>query len=114
MHPNCPAGLYRAFDTAAVPVSFVATDQGNLVLHCHIQPKASRDAIVGIHDGRLKVQVASPPVDGKANEQLIRFIAKTLGVAKSRVILIRGQSSRLKTLRIEGLDKLPDDFPCQP
>lgn len=95
-------------------MSFVATDRGNLLLHCHIQPKASRDAIVGIHDGRLKVQVASPPLDGKANEQLIRFLAKTLGVAKSRVTLVRGHSSRFKTLLIDGLDRLPDDFPCQP
>jgi len=95
-------------------VTFCQRDRGDLVLHCHIQPKASRDAIVGIHDGRLKVQVASPPVDGKANEQLIRFMAKTLGVAKSRVTLVRGQGSRFKTLRIEGLDRLPDDFPYQP
>lgn len=95
-------------------MTFCQSDKGDLLLHCHIQPKASRDAIVGIHDDRLKVQVASPPVDGKANEQLIRFMAKTLGVAKSRVTLVRGQGSRLKTLRIEGLEKLPDNFPCQP
>jgi uncharacterized protein (TIGR00251 family) len=95
-------------------VAFVTIDKDGLILACHIQPKASRDAIVGIHDDRLKIQVASPPVDGKANEQLIRFIAKVLGVAKSRVTLVRGQSSRHKTLHVAGLDALPENFPYRP
>lgn len=93
---------------------FVIVDKNGLVLNCHIQPKASRDAIVGVHDDRLKIQIASPPVDGKANDQLIRFIAKTLGVAKSRVALVRGQSSRHKTLHIAGLIELPENFPYRP
>jgi uncharacterized protein (TIGR00251 family) len=95
-------------------VAFVEVSGGGLLLHCHIQPRAARDAIVGLHDGRLKIQVASPPVDGKANDQLIRFVAKLLGVAKSRVSLVRGETSRHKTLRIDGLAALPDDFPCRP
>jgi len=66
---------------------------------------------VGIHNDRLKIQITAPPTDGKANEHLIRFIAKIAGVAKSRVTLVSGQTSRQKTLLIEGLDALPDSFP---
>lgn len=95
-------------------MAFVEVDGDDLLLHCHIQPRASRDTLVGIHDGRLKIQVASPPVDGKANDRLIRFVASILGIARGRVSLVRGQSSRHKTLRIEGLNALPDDFPCRP
>lgn len=87
------------------------TDDG-LRLHCQIQPKASRDAIVGIHNERLKIQITAPPTDGKANEHLVRFIAKTLGIAKSRVVLVAGDTSRQKTLLLQGIDHLPDSFPA--
>jgi len=80
-------------------------------LHCHIQPKASRDAIVGVHNERLKIQITAPPTDGKANAHLQKFLAKTLGIAKNRIRLIGGQSSRQKSLLIEGLSHLPDSFP---
>lgn len=92
-------------------MTYVERRDDGLVLHCHIQPGASRDAIAGLHGERLKVQVASPPVDGKANERLIRFMAKTLGVAKSRISLIRGHNSRQKTLHVAELDALPSSFP---
>ncbi|MCK9467891.1 MAG: DUF167 family protein [Porticoccaceae bacterium] len=90
---------------------YVEQRDDGLVLQCHIQPGASRDAIAGVHGDRLKVQVASPPVDGKANDRLVRFIAKTLGVAKSRITVVRGHSSRQKTLHIADLKALPDSFP---
>ncbi|HEY8384685.1 MAG TPA: DUF167 family protein [Porticoccaceae bacterium] len=90
---------------------YVEQRDDGLVLHCHIQPGASRDAIAGLHGDRLKVQVASPPVDGKANDRLIRFMAKTLGVAKSRISLLRGHTGRQKSLHIAQLETLPDGFP---
>ncbi len=83
-----------------------------LLLHCHVQPGASRDAIAGLHGGRLKIQVATPPVDGRANQQLVRFLATTLGVASNRVTLVRGRGSRRKTLHIADLGDLPDNFPA--
>jgi len=82
-----------------------------LWLQCHLQPGASRDEISGIHGDRLKLRINAPPVDGKANEQLIRFMAKTLGVAKGNISLVSGHSSRQKTLFIAGIKRLPSDFP---
>jgi uncharacterized protein (TIGR00251 family) len=85
-------------------------DQG-IRLHCHIQPRATRDAIAGLHGGLLKVQITAPPADGRANDHLIRFIAAAAGVAKSRVTLVSGHSSRHKTLFIADLESLPEAFP---
>ena len=82
-------------------------DSHTLLLHCHVQPKASRDALVGLYRERLKVQISAPPVDGKANKHLLKYIAKEFGVAKTRVSLIRGESSRQKTLAIVDPRKLP-------
>lgn len=66
------------------------------------QPRASRDAIVGVHDGQLKVALKAPPVDGEANAALIAFFAKALRVPKRAVSLVQGESSRRKTVRVEG------------
>jgi len=82
-------------------------DSQTLLLHCHVQPKASRDALVGLYGERLKIQISAPPVDGKANKYLLQYIAKEFGVAKARVSLIRGESSRQKTLAIVDPQKLP-------
>lgn len=69
----------------------------------HVQPRASRTEIVGIHGTALKVRLHSPPVDGAANEELITFLAKELGVPKRAVRIVSGQSSRGKTVEIEGV-----------
>ncbi|MCA9523264.1 MAG: YggU family protein [Myxococcales bacterium] len=65
-----------------------------------VAPKASRNALVGVHDGRLKVQIKAPPVDGAANETLVRFLAKQLDLPRSAVSLVAGQTSRRKTVRL--------------
>ena len=70
-----------------------------------LQPKSSRDEIVGFHGGRLKIKITAPPVDGKANKKLIEFLSKTLGVSKSSVEIIKGISSKLKTLAIHGINQ---------
>jgi uncharacterized protein (TIGR00251 family) len=70
----------------------------------HVQPRASRMEICGMHDGALKVRLTSPPVDDAANRQLEEFIAKTLGVAKSKVSVISGTRSRHKKLLVRGVD----------
>ena len=66
-----------------------------------VQPRASRAKLGPRHDGRIKVAVTAPPVDGEANAAVIELIAKSLGVPRSGVTVIAGLSSRRKTLRID-------------
>jgi uncharacterized protein (TIGR00251 family) len=70
-----------------------------------VQPRASRAKLGPVHDGRLKVAVTSPPVDGEANAAVIELVAKSLGVAKSAVEVVAGQTSRRKTLRVVGISR---------
>ena len=72
-------------------------------LRLHIQPRAARTELGGRFGDALKVRLKSPPVDGAANEELVRFLAETLGVARSRVELVAGRSGRRKTVRVTGL-----------
>lgn len=69
-----------------------------------IQPRSSRDEIVGMHEGRLKIKISAPPVDGKANERLTEVLSKAFRVSKSSIEIIRGKSSKLKTVRLTGID----------
>jgi uncharacterized protein (TIGR00251 family) len=75
---------------------------GRLTLTLHIQPGAKKTEFAGLHGDALKIRLAAPPVDGKANEALIKFIAETLRLPKSAVNLKNGQNSRRKVLEITG------------
>lgn len=86
----------------------------DLVLHCHIQPRASRDEFCGLHGDRLKIRLKAPPVDGKANAHLLGFLAKAFGVARSRVSLLQGDTSRTKNVLIEAPAILPADALIEP
>ena len=77
-------------------------DDGRITLTLHIQPGAKKTEFAGLHGEALKIRLAAPPVDGKANEALIRFIADTLGLAKSAVSLKSGQTSRRKVMEVHG------------
>jgi len=79
-----------------------------LVLRLYIQPKASRDQIVGLHGEELKVAITAPPVDGQANAHLQKFIAKQFRVAKSQVIIEKGELGRHKQVRINQPQQIPD------
>ncbi len=68
-----------------------------------VQPRASRVQIGPRHDGRIKIAVTAPPVDGEANAAVIEVIAEALGVSKSAVEVVAGASSRRKTLRVSGV-----------
>jgi uncharacterized protein (TIGR00251 family) len=81
-----------------------------LVLEVHVQPGARRDEVVGEHGGRLKIKLAAPPVDGKANRHLLEFLAAAFAVPVARVHLLRGASSRMKTVLVEGASELPATF----
>ena len=77
------------------------TEKGDTITFTiRVVPRASKSEIVGEHDGALKVRIASPPVDGAANEELIRVLAKSFGVSKSAVEIVSGQSSKTKQIRI--------------
>lgn len=65
--------------------------------------RSAKSALAGLLDGRLKVKVAAVPVEGAANAELIKFIAKQLKVPKSNIALISGQTSKRKTLQVEGI-----------
>jgi uncharacterized protein (TIGR00251 family) len=69
-----------------------------------LQPRASRDEIVGLRDGILVVRVTAPPVDGRANRALCKLVAQRAGVAASRVSVVRGERSRDKLVAVEGVD----------
>ncbi|WAG79381.1 DUF167 domain-containing protein [Metapseudomonas furukawaii] len=80
----------------------------DLILDCHLQPKASRDEFAGLHGERLKIRLTAPPVDGKANAHLMAFLAEAFGVAKSQVSLESGELNRQKRIRIQKPRILPD------
>ena len=80
---------------------------GGVVLEVLVQPRASRTRVVGVLDGRLKVQLAAPPVDGEANAALVGFLADALGVRRSDVTIERGDAGRRKTVRVSGVTAPP-------
>lgn len=80
------------------------------LLRVWIQPRAARSEVIGPEEGatgeapRLRIRVHAPPADGKANEELLDFLARELGVPRSRIRLIRGAAGRRKDLLIDGLE----------
>lgn len=82
----------------------VREEKGQVTFDVLVVPRASRCAVVGVHDGRLKVALDAPPVDGKANDALVAFIAKILGRPKRDVTIVRGDRGRQKTLAVRSVD----------
>ena len=75
---------------------------GHLILKIYVQPGGSKTEVVGLHDGRLKIKVAAPPVEGAANEELVHYLKKCLkGVARN-LDLLRGHTSRKKDVICTG------------
>lgn len=95
-----------------IETSWRREDGGDLVLELHVQPGAKRTEVAGIHgagaQARLKLRLAAPPVDGKANAELLRFLADAFGVPQRAVTLVRGEVSRQKTVRIVRPARRPD------
>ena len=75
-------------------MSAVTVNDDGLVLRLYIQPKASRDSIVGLHGDEVKVAITAPPVDGQANSHLVKFLGKQFRVAKSQVVIEKGELGR--------------------
>lgn len=76
---------------------------GNVILSVHVQPGARRSEVVGRHGDALKVRVAAPPADGRANRAVLDLLAETLDIPTSDVELVSGASSRRKRLKLSGL-----------
>ncbi len=76
---------------------------GGAVIEILVQPRASRTRAVGEHDGRLKIQLAAPPVEGEANAALVLFLADALGVRRSDVAIVAGETGRRKRVRVAGV-----------
>lgn len=75
------------------------------LLDLHVQPGAKTTQAVGEHGGRLKLKIAAPPVDNKANAHLLAWLADRLGVPKASVTLVRGETSRQKTVAVRGVER---------
>lgn len=74
-------------------------------IRVRLKPRGSRDELLGMRDGVLEAKVTAPPVDGRANKALCKLVAKRVGVASSRVTVVRGAKSREKVVRVEGVDR---------
>lgn len=79
-----------------------------LFLHVQLQPRASRDEIVGPHGDYLKIRITTPPLEGRANKHLIKFLADQFSVPQQNVTIQRGEQSKIKLVRIDA----PRDLSC--
>lgn len=82
----------------------------DIVLRLYIQPKASRDKIIGLHGDELKVAITAPPVDGKANAHLSKFLAKQFKVAKGLIHIDKGELGRHKQIRVTSPKQIPSEI----
>ncbi|MEW6777354.1 MAG: DUF167 domain-containing protein [Bdellovibrionota bacterium] len=75
-------------------------DSSSFTIEVHVQPRAKREGFVGLHGGVPKIALRAPPVDGEANAALVAYLAKELGIPKSQIEIVSGETSRHKRLRI--------------
>jgi len=87
---------------AATLPDWLAGSPGNWRLRLAVQPGASRTEQMGVHDDCLKLRVAAPPVDGRANDEVVRWLARHLGVPRAQLRIVAGESSRRKSVAIEA------------
>lgn len=75
-----------------------------------LQPKASKDAFVGLHDDELKVTITAPPVDGAANAHLLKYLSKAFKVPKSSIVLEKGELNRHKQIFVPAPKVIPQEI----
>lgn len=80
-------------------------NQDSIIFNVRVIPRSSKSEIVGEHDGDLKVKLSSPPVDGKANKELIKILSKELKIVKSNIEIISGETSKTKQIKIRTSNK---------
>lgn len=83
----------------------ILENDGSITFSVRVIPRASQSEIVGEHDGSLKIRLAAPPVDGAANAELIRLLARKFNVSKSDVAVIGGETSKKKRIKIRNLSE---------
>jgi uncharacterized protein (TIGR00251 family) len=88
--------------------SWYRRDADDLLLFIRVQPRSSRDGFAEVMENQRKLRIRAAPVDGKANQHLVRYLSRLLGVPKSRIRVETGHSSRNKRIRVKGLSALPD------
>lgn len=79
----------------------VAEQDGALLMKVFVQPRASKNSVAGHHGDAVKIRLTAPPVDGAANKMCLKFLSKWLGVPKSRIAIVSGETSRNKMVRIQ-------------
>lgn len=84
-------------------LTFLSAASGGVDIAVHAQPRASRSRVVGEHGGRLKVQLAAPPVDGEANQALVDLVADLFRVPKRQVAVVQGLTGKRKLVRVQGV-----------
>nr|WP_187695514.1 DUF167 family protein YggU [Photobacterium lucens] len=94
----------------AVTEKAIHQDGDDLIVRLYIQPKASRDQIVGLHGDEIKIAITAPPVDGKANAHLVKYLSKQFKVAKGLIHVEKGLQGRHKQVRIEAPKAIPNEI----
>lgn len=82
--------------------------KGHLIINVKVEPRSSRSGIVGPYGDAIKVKLTSPPVEGKANDELVEVLAKNLGIAKKNVEIIAGKNSKNKVVKLYGIKSIDD------
>jgi uncharacterized protein (TIGR00251 family) len=90
---------------AGAALTAVVATAGGVRLRLRVQPRASRTEVAGLRGDEIRVRVAAPPVDGAANEALVRFLAERLGVARSAVVVASGSGARSKAVIVTGVTR---------
>jgi uncharacterized protein (TIGR00251 family) len=80
----------------------ITKNEESITFNVRVTPRSSKTEFVGMHDGALKIKLKSPPVDGAANEELIRLLSKAFNVPRSNLTIVSGQSSRTKRIQMIG------------
>lgn len=84
-------------------MKYLKSHEDHLTLSVYVQPNASKSKIVGEHDQKLKIALQAPPVDGAANEELVKFLASLFDCSKKQIQLLRGDKNRSKIVSIHGI-----------
>ena len=90
-------------DRSGASCRYIEATAKGVFIRVRVQPRASRDQVAGIQGEAIKIRISAPPVEGEANDALVKFLAKQLGVPRSAVEVVRGQTGRKKTVRVAGI-----------
>lgn len=83
---------------------FLSHNHGQIYLSVYVQPGAKKTAVEDLHNGHLKILLAAPPVEGKANDALCRFLQEMLKIPRKNIAIVKGEKSRVKTVALGQVD----------